>query len=130
MANKTKYDPQFCEDLINEASRGLTFEAFAGKIRVSKQTLYTWAEKHKEFGEAKEIAQAVGQYFLEVFGLKGARGELENFNVSWWIFSMRNRCGWRNDPKEGDVELEDKVQLKPLTTEERKALIKIAREVK
>jgi hypothetical protein len=55
---RTEYDEKFCYELIEHCAQGLSPTSFAGKIRVSRATLYRWAELHLDFKEAIEIARA------------------------------------------------------------------------
>ena len=48
----TKYKPEYCEELINHMKLGLSFESFAGKIGVCRDTLYAWRDAHSEFSDA------------------------------------------------------------------------------
>ena len=45
----TDYKPEYCAQLLEHMTEGLSIEAFASVIGVAKQTLYTWTEKHAEF---------------------------------------------------------------------------------
>ncbi len=89
------YDPSFCDELIEFAETGLSFNAFAGHIGVGKSTLYNWLINHPEFRKAKEIFTAKSQLWWERQGLKGMRNEIPFFNTAIWIFNMKNRFFWR-----------------------------------
>ena len=92
----TGYDVKYCEMLINHMAQGLSVEAFAGKIRVSKQTVYNWMKIHDDFREAKAIGDACIQYYLENLANDAMKGTIENFNTVVWIFKMKNLCGWKD----------------------------------
>jgi hypothetical protein len=92
----TSYDVKYCEMLINHMAQGLSVEAFAGKIRVSKQTVYNWMKMYEEFREAKAIGDACVQYYLENLANDAMNGAIENFNTIVWIFKMKNLCGWKD----------------------------------
>lgn len=66
-----KYKPQYCEELIEEMSKGLSFAAFAGKLRVERKTLYNWKKKYPEFKQAHAIGKSAHQYFWEQTGIDG-----------------------------------------------------------
>jgi hypothetical protein len=87
----TKYDPEYCDELIKHMGKGFSFESFAGKIGVSKETLYTWAETHKEFMDAKKDAFEQSRYFWENVGIQLATGQNTDANPTAWIFNMKNR---------------------------------------
>ena len=92
----TKYNPSLCKDLIEHMKEGLSFEAFAGKHRVSKDTMYVWLNKHPEFANAKNIGTDLCRLFWEKTGRAGVLGKIPNFNATVWIFNMKNRFGWRD----------------------------------
>lgn len=91
----TKYDPKYCEELINHMARGLSYESFAGFICVAISTIYKWEKEHPEFSEAKKEGQARSMYSWELSGIKGMHSK-NPFNASVWIFNMKNRFNWRD----------------------------------
>jgi len=59
----TKYQPRYCQELIDDMAQGYSLGAFAGKIGVARATLANWASEHPEFlaavgtGKAKRLRQ-------------------------------------------------------------------------
>lgn len=104
----TKYQSEYCEKLIDFMSQGYSYEAFAGKLRVAKSTLYEWEKNHSEFSNAKKIAFGVNRVFWERMGIDNlvnlSRGD--SLNQTVWIFNMKNRFNWRDK-----VETETQVSL-------------------
>ncbi len=49
MARPSKYDPAYCEQVIELAQDGASLLECAVTIGVEKKTLYNWAEDHPEF---------------------------------------------------------------------------------
>ncbi len=99
MGRPSKYEPRFCELLVEFMAQGGTFEAFAGhpELSVSKQTLYTWCEQFPEFLDAKKRAQAKSNYYWTyVVARLAIMGKIPNFNTTMWIFFMKNVHGWRD----------------------------------
>jgi hypothetical protein len=95
----SEYDPKYCKMLIEHMTEdGLSFESFAGVVGKSVQTLYNWEKANPEFLDAKKKGEAGSRLFWEKMGMTGMTGRLPRFNVVAWIFSMKNRHGWRNDP--------------------------------
>jgi len=101
----TLYKKEYCERLIEHMSEGMSFEAFAGVISVTRKTLYNWKEKHEEFLEAHEIGIEKCRVFWERLGIQGAIGS-KDFNGTAWIFNMKNRFRWR-DSLEIEVNKDD-----------------------
>jgi hypothetical protein len=83
-------------------SAGLSFESFAGVIGVGKVTLYSWLDRHPSFLNAKNIGLERGRLFWEKIGRAAASGQRisgfdpKHFNTAVWIFTMKNRFGWRD----------------------------------
>lgn len=100
--------------LIEHMGDGLSFEAFAGVIGKSKETLYQWVKAHPNFADAKKKGDALSLLFWEKMGLTGMAGKIRGFNVAAWIFNMKNRHGYRDKspdekPPERDPALEDAI---------------------
>lgn len=54
----TKYDPKYCEMIIEHMSDGASMTSFAAEIGVARSTINEWGEKNPEFSEAINIAKA------------------------------------------------------------------------
>lgn len=106
MARPTKYKPDYCDLLINHMAEGLSFESFAGVLRVDRDTLYEWAKVYKKFSDAKKIGRDAGLLYWEKVGRDGLHHETikdedgmtvnRSINPAIWCFNMKNRFGWRD----------------------------------
>lgn len=84
-----KYKPEYCEEIIAFMGQGYSKEAFAGEIGVSKQAVYRWIKKHKEFRNAVKRAEEKCRLFWEGLGIEMVlQGQ---GNATTWIFNMKNR---------------------------------------
>lgn len=93
----TKYKPEYCEQLVELMSQGLSFEACCGHFRVAKNTGYEWLKNFPEFQDAKRAGEVAGQLFWEKAGIDALfLGEKEKFTSAVWVFTMKNRFGWRD----------------------------------
>jgi len=92
----TAYKFEYCEKLLEHMAEGFSFESFGAIVITAKQTLYNWAENHEEFMYAKKIGECLSMYWWEREGKKGLQGVYKNFNPVVWVFSMKNRFGWRD----------------------------------
>ncbi len=113
MGRPTKYDPQFCQGLIDHMGSGLSFESYAAVIGVNKDTLYEWVKRFLEFSESYKKGQAANLLFWEKTGMDGLytpKGTV--FNSSVWIFTMKNRHKWTDRQ-----EIEMGHTIKPLKEE-------------
>lgn len=94
----SKYKKEYCDLLVEKMGEGYSIEAFAGFIGVSKDTIYEWADQRDEFSDAKKEGEAQSRLFWERMGMAGMVGKVKNFNSAVWIFNMKNRFGWRDQP--------------------------------
>lgn len=58
MKKQVKYDPKFCEELLEHCKQGFTIEQFAAKIGCSRASIYNWIEKYEDFATAHEDGKA------------------------------------------------------------------------
>jgi hypothetical protein len=113
----SKYDPKFCDELIEYfdiephfetpvltrrkdgtevekvafiASDLPTLAGFAVKIGVDRDTLKEWAHVHPEFSAAIKKAKECQENILVTNGLKGL------YDTSFAIFTAKNVMGWRD----------------------------------
>jgi hypothetical protein len=123
----TDYKPEYCELLIEHMSKGLSFEAFGGIVRKSKQTLYDWLQANPEFLDAKMTGTELSRLFWEKLGTdhvlnisessRSADGSTssmsKSLNASIWIFNMKNRFKdeWR-EKQELDVSSDKGITIK------------------
>ena len=66
----TKYKEEYCNEVIEYMKQGFSKEAFAGHIGVSKQQIYRWKKKHKEFRTSLKKAETACQAFWEELGIQ------------------------------------------------------------
>ena len=143
----SKYDPIYCEEVVEFMAKGFSFEAFAGHIEVNIDTLNEWASKHEEFSAAKQKAFSKNRIFWEQLGIENIinKSDSESFgegfsksssrslNAAVWVFNMKNRFKWRDkQPDENEVIINNsnsQIALSNLSDEEldRKIKEKLAR---
>lgn len=120
----TLYKPEYCEMIIEFMGRGFSKEAFAGHLKISKNTLYEWIKSNAEFQDAAQIAEERCRVFWEEAAISQFTGELtqrdrelykkhiedypdpdyrpplhpKNFTAHTWKFNMMNRfpSEWRD----------------------------------
>ena len=98
MGRPTKYKPEMCQQVIGFMAKGYSKEAAAAQIGVHRDTLYEWAKVHPMFSDAIKLAEGKSLLFWEKLGIDGAMGKISHFNASSWIFTMKNRFRWRDNP--------------------------------
>lgn len=98
----TKYDPAFCEQVIELGEQGKSRTQIARTLGVVRQTLTDWEASHPEFSDAMSIAEEFSQAWWEDRGQEGiSMGK--DFNGFVFSFQMKNR--FRN-------QYSDKVEVK------------------
>ena len=92
----SKYDPAYCEQIIDFMAQGYSVTAFAGSIRVSRATVYNWADERPEFLDALQTAQAIAALWWEN-RLRDVAEKNEG-NATAAIFGLKNRAAddWRD----------------------------------
>ena len=90
----TKYDPKYCDEIIDYMGQGYSKTAFAGHIGVSRETIYEWGRTHEEFSDATKRAEAARTGDLESRLLDPSRGT----PVAAAIFALKNAAPeeWRD----------------------------------
>ena len=99
MGAPTKYDPKFCDTVIEYGKQGLSKAQMAARLEVHRETLNNWADAHPDFFDAIKKATDLAQDLWEQRFAKGALGEDEGqqMNPTMMIFLMKNRfpADWR-----------------------------------
>ena len=114
----TKWRDEFPQMLIEHMRQGKSLRSFAAKIGVSVETLNVWANDKPELSEAKKRGEALSFKWWEDMGMRAMQGKVKGFNPVVWIFAMKNRFGWRDQPP---VEARDDVPEPTLNYQPRKA---------
>lgn len=120
----TKWDPKYCQEVIDFMAQGYSLEAFCGHISVGKEAVYSWREKYPEFSYAVNEAFNKCRVFWEAAAINGLFTEKgKSINSTVWIFNMKNRFGWRDQQSlEVTGSINQNIQvahtLQPLSIEE------------
>ena len=98
----SKYEDWIADALLDYFNKGVgdfpTLAGFAGKLGVSRDTLYEWATgkhedgtlKHSEFSYAYKRAKELQEQNLVTGALNGV------YNATFAIFTAKNVLGWRD----------------------------------
>lgn len=90
----TKFDPEFCERLIETMSSGASLAEFAADLRVTRSTIYQWAEDYPEFSDAIKLGRELQESWYNKVGRAAMAGKLPDFRPVIWIFTMKTQFGW------------------------------------
>lgn len=88
-AAHSKYDPDYCGQLIDHMAKGLSIESFAGEIGVTQKTIYNWKETYPEFEDAASIGHCKSLLFYERAGANLAL--TGQGNATSIVFNLKNR---------------------------------------
>lgn len=90
MGRPTKYKSEYAKTLPLMFSEGQSVCEVCGQLGISKETFYTWTEKHPAFLDAYKKGIALSQQWWEKAGRAGAIGKIP-LNPAVWIYNMKNR---------------------------------------
>ncbi|MEH2525848.1 MULTISPECIES: hypothetical protein [unclassified Bradyrhizobium] len=90
----SEYRPEYCQLVQDVMSEGFSLTAFAGQIRVAKETVYEWIRRHSEFSDAVSRARVARVRALEAKLLRSRKGA----ETTAAIFALRNAdpTEWRD----------------------------------
>ncbi len=104
----TKYDPMYCDMLVEHMVDGASIASFAAEIDVSRSTINQWAADYPEFSEALSRARAKSAAWWEENARKLVRDGGSSAQSTMIIFGLKNMSGddWREkqeiDHRSGD----------------------------
>lgn len=92
----TKYEPQYCEQVIEHMKQGASLTSFAASISVARSTINVWMADFPEFSESVKIAKAHCAAWWEKLGRENAQSG--DGNATLVIFGLKNmgREDWRD----------------------------------
>lgn len=124
----TKYDPSYCDLVIDDAEQGYSLSAFCGGIRIDRTTLSEWRRVHPEFDAACLAAKLVRARFLETGIMKE---DIPGPAMNARKFALVN-CAeedWREKqsveltgPNGGAIQTESRIDMSTLTDEQVRVL--------
>lgn len=96
MARPTKYDPAYCDAVVEHCATGASLTSFAAEIDVARSTINEWMEANPEFSEAVKRAKAKCAAWWEKNARDGATGA-KDVNPTLCIFGLKNMASedWR-----------------------------------
>ena len=89
----SKYDPAFCERVIQLGKLGKSIEQIACELDVGTKTIYNWRDEHPEFLRALDMAKEFEQNWWETIAQTYMIEEKDaaKLNASIWSRSMAAR---------------------------------------
>jgi transposase len=89
----SKYNPDFCQRVIQLGKLGKSVEQIACELDVGTRTMYEWRDVHPEFSHALEQAKEFEQYWWETIAQTHMIEEqgAAKLNASIWSRSMAAR---------------------------------------
>lgn len=96
----TKYDPAFCDQVIEMGEQGMSKAEIAYELRVGRTTIQRWEAEHEDFRVAMAHAKDAEQAWWERKGRTNI--EAQHFQASMWSRSMAARFpdDWRETSRQ------------------------------
>jgi transposase len=94
----TKYDPAYCEQVVEHMAQGASLTSFAAQISVARSTINQWMDDNPEFSEAVHVAKAKCAAWWELCGRNIAMGNGGPGASTLAVFGMKNMApdDWRD----------------------------------
>jgi len=89
----TKYDPSYCELVLEEMGKGFSLTAFAGILGVSRATIDLWMKANPEFMEAVSRGKAMRLVHWERAAMKVAERGGGPGTATVIVFGLKNMGG-------------------------------------
>lgn len=114
----SKYDPSFCDLVLDLGAEGKSLAQIAACIGVNRATMHRWSQQHDDFRDAVKDAQELALAWWENAGqLNMTR---MGFNATAFIFQMKNR--FRDDYRDVTAMEHTGKDGGPIETRDAKAL--------
>lgn len=84
MGRPSKYNPEFCDKLIEQSKKGKLVAEICSEWGISDATFYDWAKKKEDFSDAYKESRTHMRSFYQ----KLARENFENKNFNTTLWSM------------------------------------------
>lgn len=95
----SKYDPTFCDLVIELGAEGKSKAQIAAALGISRETLNQWKKSNKPFSDALKTAHDLALSWWETAGQMNMTRQ--GFNATAYIFQMKNR--FREDYNDASV---------------------------
>ncbi len=88
----TKYKKEFCDTVLELMREGKSIVNCCAELDISRETFYSWMEKHKEFHDTVKRGMELSEHWWQ----EKARENLDSnqFNSTLWYMNMKNRFKW------------------------------------
>jgi hypothetical protein len=101
LGRPSKYDPAYCDQVVEFCKQGFSISAFAGHIDVARSTINEWIANYPDFSEAVSRAKSARLLHWEQMALNvGARGGGPG-TATIIVFGLKNMGGdeWTDTTK-------------------------------
>lgn len=105
-----KYTQDMCDRVIELGRLGYHHEEIASDLGVTRMTLHNWRNKHPAFDEAMEMCNTHSIAFWAGIPRRYVSGDVQAFNATSWIFTMKNKAGWV-DATQQTIESKSDIEL-------------------
>ncbi len=99
MAAHPKYKKEYCDQLPDMFASGESVVEVCVKLKISRAAFYEWCKKYPDFGKAAELGKDKSEAWWTNIGRVATVGKLPGFQSAAWVFTMKNRFSWRDQPE-------------------------------
>jgi hypothetical protein len=85
-----KYEPAYCDDVIQRMSQGFSLSAYSNYIQVARKTISEWEASYPEFSLAVAHAKAARLQFWEKLAIEVAQTGGDGSQATMIIFGLKN----------------------------------------
>lgn len=103
LGRPTKYDPRFCEMIIQAGKLGKSSSYMCAMLAIGRTTFERFLEKHEDFRKAYQLAQEYACAWWEDCARVNIHDPKKSFNANLYAFHMRNRHKYHYSESMGSV---------------------------
>ena len=80
----TKYDPTFCQEVVELGAQGYTKEEMCAELKFTMSTMHEWCKLHSDFSNAVKESVHLAQAYMERKAREALDKPTSAFNHSLW----------------------------------------------
>jgi hypothetical protein len=88
MARPSKYDPAYCDAIVEHCKTGASITSYAAELGVARSTIQEWEAQHPEFSVAVKAAKAAAAAWYDIQARKIVADG--GGNATLCIFGLKN----------------------------------------
>lgn len=90
----TKYKPEYCQLLVEQAALGKRPNQVAADLRIRRETFWEWGKEYPDFSNALALAHQIHECYMEEMAQENMFSK--DFNTRIWELIMKCQHKWRD----------------------------------